>query len=81
MTSRRRPLREAARIVRSASGTSHLPAVTVMQFSTLAPCWCAGCSKRIEARGEMVLSSRDCDVTSAFDVHYCSAACRAAVVK
>lgn len=70
------PRRIPARTVRSAGATSYVNAATLAPASTLAPCYCAACSKRVEARGPVVIASRDCDLTASFDVLYCTEACR-----
>jgi len=81
VTSHRQPRRIAARTVTTTDGArAHIPAVTLVDASAAAPCYCAGCSRRIEARSALVISSRDCDLTAAFDVTYCSRSCRASAV-
>ena len=81
MTTSRRPRKIAARNVTTTDGArAYLPAVTLVDASAMTPCYCAGCSRRIEVRGALVVSSRDCDLNAAFDVVYCSRTCRAATV-
>ncbi len=81
MTTSRRPRKIAARTVTTTDGArAYLPAVTLVDASAVTPCYCAGCSRRIEARGALVISSRDVDLNAAFDVTYCSRTCRASTV-
>ena len=81
MTTNRRPRKIAARTVTTTDGArAYLPAVTLVDASAVTPCYCAGCSRRIEARGALVISSRDVDLSAAFDVTYCSRTCRASTV-
>ena len=54
MTSHRQPRRIAARTVTTTDGArAHIPAVTLVDASAVAPCYCAGCSRRIEARSAL----------------------------
>ncbi len=81
MTTNRRPRKIAARTVTTTDGArTYLPAVTLVDASAVTPCYCAGCSRRIEVRSALVVSSRDGDFNAAFDVTYCSRACRASTV-
>jgi len=48
--------------------------------SAVKGCRCTGCYKPIERGAEMVVSSRDSDLRGAFDVDYCSIACRTKAV-
>ena len=81
MTTNRRPRKISARTVATTDGArASLPAVTLVDASAVAPCYCAGCSRRIETRAALVISSRDCDLLAAFDVAYCSRSCRASTV-
>lgn len=80
MTTARHPRKIAARTVSTDGARAYLPAVTLVDASAVAPCFCAGCSRRIEVRSALVISSRDCDLNAVFDVTYCSRSCRAATV-
>lgn len=80
MTTNRRPRKIAARAVSTDGARAYLPAVTLVDASAVKPCYCAGCSHRIEARSALVISSRDCDLNAVFDVTYCSRSCRSATV-
>lgn len=80
MTTNRRPRKIAARTVSTDGARAYLPAVTLVDASAVAPCFCAGCSRRIEPRSALVISSRDCDLNAVFDVTYCSRSCRASTV-
>lgn len=77
----KRIARIPARKVRTPDGaTTHLPAVSLADATTLIPLWCAACSKNVPARGQILIASRDSDTRGVFDVWYCTRACRDAFV-
>lgn len=59
----------------------HAVAVTLVHASAVTGCRCTSCFTTLPRGAAMVVASRDTDVTGAFDVDYCSIACRASVVR
>lgn len=81
MTLSRRPVRRPARTVTTTDGArAYLPAVTLVAATSLGACRCNGCFRTIARGAEMIVSSRNVDMTGAFDVEYCSLACRTSAV-
>lgn len=81
MTLSRRTTRRPARTVTTTDGArAYLPAVTLVAATSLGGCRCTGCYRTIARGAALLISSRDSDVTGAFDVDYCSLACRTAAV-